>query len=72
MSEQQRNHSEFRRLAAAGHDTVRRKPAGADLWLTPDSADLRLLEPRENKKTQGGDPYNGMGSRAAASRALRK
>ena len=72
MSELKRSHSEFRRLTAAGHDTVRLKPAGADLWLTPESADLRLLEPWESKPTQGGDPYNGIGSRAAVSRVLRK
>ena len=72
MSESKREHSQFSLPRAAGRAASRAKPAAADVSLAPDWPDLRVLESWENRNVAGGDPYNGIGARAVAGRALHK
>lgn len=72
MSDTKREHSEFNHSAAAGRALARTKPASRELLSILDSAELGVLEAWESKAAMGGDPYNGIGARAAAGRGLRK
>jgi hypothetical protein len=73
MSELKRNHSLYSRVPAAGRAAARATPVAQVPKPATDAAELRLLEPFEIMAVQGGDPYNGVGSRAmTAPRTLRK
>ena len=72
MSEAKREHSEFHHAVAASRAPARTRPAGPELFLAPAFAELRVLEPWENKAIPRGDPYNGIGARAVTGRGLRK
>jgi len=72
MSEAKRQHSQCHQARAAGRAVSRAKTVAADLLPAPEWADLRVLEPWENKAIPGGDPYNGVGARAVPGRALHK
>ena len=72
MSEAKRDHSAFHQSAVVGRAFARTKSAGPELWVAPKLADLRVLDCRENWAIPSGDPYNGIGARAVAGRALRK
>ena len=65
MSELKRNQSLFRQSAPAARVPCRGAPAAPPPpRLATQPAELCLLEPWENKAVPGGDPYNGIGSRA--------
>mgnify|MGYP001286486295 CR=1 FL=1 len=64
MSELKRNQSLFRQSAPAVRAPCRSLPAAAPPRLATEPAELRLIESWENKAAPGGDPYNGIGSRA--------
>jgi hypothetical protein len=71
MSELKRNQSQFNQRPASARMPCRamREPPRS----VTEPAELQLLEPFEITAVQGGDPYNGIGSRAmSTSRALRK
>ena len=72
MSDAKREHSEFNHSAVAGRALARIKAAGPEPMSILDSTGLRVLEPWESKAVPGGDPYNGIGARAAVGRGLRK
>ena len=72
MSDAKREHSEFRHPATAGRHPLRFEALSTELLLTAESAELRVLEPWEIGATPGGDPYNGVGSRAAVGHGRRK
>ena len=65
MSELKRNQSLFRQSAPAARPPCRGAPA-AQLppRLATQPAELCLVEHWESRPAPGGDPYNGMGSRA--------
>ena len=73
MSEAKRDHSEFRQPRPAGRAPSRARAMAPELLLGPQWSQLRVLEPWENLRARsGGDPYNGIGARAAARSALHK
>ena len=65
MSELKRNQSLFRQLAPAARAPCRGAPAmSPPPRLATEPEELCMVEPWEGTAGQGGDPYNGMGSRA--------
>ena len=73
MSELKRSHSLYSRVPAVGRAAARTEPVAQVRKPATEAAELRLLEPFEIMAVQGGDPYNGVGSRAMmARRTLRK
>ncbi len=72
MSEAKRDQSAFYQSASSARPIGLRKPPGLEPCVAPIVAELRVLEPWENKAIPGGDPYNGMGARAGISHGLRK
>ena len=65
MSELKRNQSLFRQSAPAARPPCRSTSATPPPpRLATEPEELCLLEPWEGTTGQGGDPYNGMGSRA--------
>ena len=69
MSELKRNQSLYNQPASAGRMPCRAAPTREPARHAAEPAELRLLEPFEITAVQGGDPYNGIGSRAAAAAA---
>ncbi len=64
MSELKRNHSLFRQSAPAACTPRRSEPVAIPLDLATEPAELRLLDSWDSAAVEGGDPYNGTGSRA--------
>jgi hypothetical protein len=64
MSELKRNQSLFRQSAPAARAPCRSAPAAPSPKPAMKPAELCLLESWEDKAVPGGDPYNGIGSRA--------
>lgn len=71
MSEAKRQHSEFHH-STTRQSSPRVRTVAAETWLAGESAELQVLEPWENRRMPGGDPYNGIGARATAVRAPRR
>ena len=71
MSEAKRQHSEFHH-STTRQSSPRVRAVAAETWLAGESAELQVLEPWENRRMPGGDPYNGIGARATAVRAPRR
>ena len=65
MSQAKRDQSAFHQSALSGRTSGVRYPPRLEHGVAPIFAELRVLEPWENK-APGGDPYNGMGARAGA------
>ena len=65
MSELKRNQSLFRQLAPAARAPCRGTPARSQSpWLATGPEELCMVDSWEGTAGQGGDPYNGTGSRA--------
>jgi hypothetical protein len=72
MSEAKRDQSAFHQSALSARTIGLRNPARLEHGVAAILAELRVLEPWENKAISGGDPYNGMGARAGARYSRRK
>ena len=66
MSELKRNQSLFSQRAPGARKPCRASPVRDAQRPVTGPAEQRLLEPFEMTAGQGGDPYNGVGSRVAA------
>ena len=71
MSEAKRHQSEFHQSTNRQSPT-RVRAVAAETWLAGESAELQVLEPWENRRMPGGDPYNDIGARATSARAPRR
>ena len=72
MSDAKRHNSQFHHATAARRAHTRARSVAPELLPGPEWADLRVMEPWENRAVPSGDPYNGIGARAVAARALHK
>jgi hypothetical protein len=69
MSELKRSHSLYCQPGPARRAACRAAPVADLPKLATEASELQLLEPGQLAIVEGGDPYNGIGSRAVLRRA---